>query len=403
MIPIHIKLASLTTGILLLVSLLKVENYKEFVLLFKNYRFYILVSPVIIALIGLIYTDYWPEGKSQVEIVISLLLFPFVFVSFKGNKIKSKIELLLSFFVISTLFAYFICTAIALPTFIRNHDFDVFFYSRFSNIIKGPHHLSYSVMFSIILLAFSIAGKLNLFIRKNKKVSSLKIISLVILVVFLFQLTSKITILFLVLFAIIFLIYLIKQKIFPIKKLLIVTSIFALIFISLFATHKVRARFGNMFEVVFDASNKNSKSHESNNLRFAAIDAGLHLIKDNFWMGVGTGDLSTEMSKYYQENDIQGAYIQHISPHNQFIRTFAMYGVFGFISLLAIFAIMLFIAVKSKNVLFFFWTIFMISLFAVEDMFMIQDGIIYFAFYTSFFLFYSDSIDGENNFEEIYE
>ena len=133
--------------------------------------------------------------------------------SFSNNSIKIKTELFLSFFVISALFAYFVCMSVAVPSAIRAGNVNYLFYSKLSSIIKGPHHLSYSVLFAIVLLAFSVIGQLNLFIQKSAKLTVFKLLSLIFLVVFLLQLSSKVTILFLFLFSIAFFVYLVRKKI----------------------------------------------------------------------------------------------------------------------------------------------------------------------------------------------
>ncbi|MBN2777415.1 MAG: O-antigen ligase family protein [Bacteroidales bacterium] len=392
MIPIHIKLTSLTIFTLVIVALIKVENYNKFLKLLKSPKFYIFISPFILSITGLIHTDFMPEAKAQIEIVLSLLLFPFVFVSFSNNHIENRKEIFLSFFVVSVLFAYFVCMSVAVPTYIRSGDTNSLFYSSLSTIIKGPHHLSYTVIFAIILLAFSLAGKIDLFIRKNRQIKIIKYITLFLLIIFLLQLTSKITILFFVLFSIAFFVYLIRTKIINFRSgILTFISITALIILVL-SLPAPRARFIVMYQAMIKDSDTDHQSHESTRLRFAAIDAGYNIGKENFWFGVGTGDLSTEMSNYYKENNIQGAYILNISPHNQFLRTFVMYGFVGLLSLVAIFVMMLIQAYKNKNGLFLSWTLLVIALFTVEDMFLIQDGVIYFAFFSSFFIFDNFSI-----------
>ena len=92
------------------------------------------------------------------------------------------------------------------------------------------------------------------------------------------------------------------------------------------------------------------------------------------------------MNDYYKDNYYQAAYIKYISPHNQFVRSFAMHGVFGFLSLISIFALMIYTAIKRKSFLLWIWIIMMLVLFNVEDMFGIQSGIVFFSFFTSLIL-----------------
>lgn len=392
MIPIHIKLTSLTIFALVLVALLKVDNYTQFAKLLKTPKFYIFISPFILSITGLIHTEFMPEAKSQIEIVVSLLLFPLVFVSFSNNQIAVRKEIFLSFFVVSVLFAYFVCMSVAVPKFIRTGDSNSLFYSSLSSIIKGPHHLSYTVLFAVVLLAFSLAGKVDLFIRKNRQIVIIKYITTFLLIVFLLQLTSKITIMFFVLFCFIFFVYLIRAKIINIRNGILTFVGVTSLLLFVLSLPAPRARFIGMYQAMIKSSDTDHQSHESTRLRFAAIDAGYNIGKENFWFGVGTGDLSTEMSDYYKENNVQGAYILNISPHNQFLRTFVMYGFVGLVSLVAIFVMMTIQAAKNKNGLYLTWTFLVIALFAVEDMFLIQDGVIYFAFFSSFFIFDNNAI-----------
>lgn len=279
--------------------------------------------------------------------------------------------------------AYLVCLSVALPAYINTQDVNVFFYQSFSEVIKGPHHLSYHVIFAIVILISSQLNKTPLF-YSQKKLSGFKLILIFVLSIFLFQLSSKATIL--IFFAIVgfVFVYSLIKKIVPYK--IAIPTIIAVIILSIagLSTHKVNARFQNLFKAVENRQEVDLKSQESTALRIAAFKAGTGIIKDSFWLGTGTGDIAYAMSDYYKEHDYQGAYIHHISPHNQFVRTFAMHGIFAFISLLAVFGLMIYVAIKEKHLLLMFWAFIMIALFSVEDMFGIQDGIIFFCFYTAY-------------------
>ncbi|HOM35403.1 MAG TPA: hypothetical protein PK262_00005, partial [Bacteroidales bacterium] len=62
-------------------------------------------------------------------------------------------------------------------------------------------------------------------------------------------------------------------------------------------------------------------------------------------------------------------------------------GLPGFLSLVAIFVLLFFLSLKHSNPLMFLWALIMLVLFNVEDMFGIQDGIVFFCFYTAYFVF----------------
>ncbi|MDD3687580.1 MAG: O-antigen ligase family protein [Bacteroidales bacterium] len=384
-IPVHIKVTSVSIGLLMIIAILKKENYSEFLKLLKNPKFIILVLPYFFFLTGLLNSKHVSDGIIQVEIVTSLLLFPFIFTAYKSNSLKYRAELIQSFLILGVIMSYFVCMSVAIPAYLNTGDFNVFFYQVFSSVIKGPHHLSYYVIFAIVILISSLINKTPLFYSKLK-LTWLKFSLIFILSIFLFQLSSKATILIYFAIAGFVFVYSVRKKIVPYK--VAIPAIVAVVILSAvgLSTHKVHVRFKNLFNAVENREVVDPKSQESTAMRMAAFKAGTNIIRENFWFGTGTGDIAYAMSDFYKENNYQGAYIHHISPHNQFVRTFAMHGVFAFISLLSVFGLMIYIAFKEKHFLMMFWTFIMIVLFCVEDMFGIQDGIIFFCFYTCYFV-----------------
>ena len=396
MIPIHIKLTSVSIGLLIIVAFMKKDNYKEFARLYKNPKFLILVAPYFIALIGLLNTEYMADGRSQIEIITSLIAFPIIFTSYKSNTLKNRPELIQSFLVLGVIAAYFICFSVAIPRYLNSNDINWFFYMKFSGVIKGPHHLSYYVLFVIIILVSGLIKKTPLLIP-FKGMVWVKIVILIMCSVFLFQLSSKATILLYLLFLCMAFIYTVRKKIIAFKIALPIIIGFLAISTFLITIPRVQHRFTNMIDAFSNPTKIDIHSQESTALRMLALKSGLNIIGDNFWTGVGTGDLSVEMSNHYKEHDYQGAYIHHISPHNQFIRSFVTNGVAGFISVVSIFVLMFYMSYKHKNFLMFFWALTMLVLFGVEDIFGIQDGIIYFCFYTSYFVFAPDETVWKSN------
>lgn len=382
-IPIHIKVTSVSIALLLVVAFLKKENYQAFAGLYKNPKFLILILPYFMFLLGMLNTRHVTDGIIQVEIVTSLLLFPIIFTAYKSNTLKYRAELIQSFLILGVLVAYLVCLSVAIPAYINTKDFNVFFYQVFSGVIKGPHHLSYYVVFSIAILISSLINKTPL-IYNGKKMAGLKLVLILICTIFLFQLSSKATILLYLAIVGFSFIYSVAKKIVSFKIAVPAIVLVVILAAVAFSTPKVHLRFSKFFTAVENREEVDLKSQESTALRMAAFRAGTGIIKENFWFGVGTGDMAYHMSDYYKENNYQGAYIHHISPHNQFVRSFVMHGVFGFLSIVAMFGLMIYVAIKEKHFLLMFWVFIMIFLFNVEDILGIQDGIIFFCFYTSY-------------------
>ena len=64
MIPIHIKLTSVSIALLLVLAFFKKENLSQFKNIYKNPRFIILIFPYLFFLLGLINTNYMVDGWS---------------------------------------------------------------------------------------------------------------------------------------------------------------------------------------------------------------------------------------------------------------------------------------------------------------------------------------------------
>jgi len=386
-IPLNVKIASIFIGILFVLAFLKKDNYSNFYKMLKTPAFYILILPYLFFLLGLINTDieHMKDAKVQVELTLSLLVFPIIVTAFKSNKIKNAGNYIFSFFVIGLLVAYFTCLSISLSKFILDRNFEFFFYQELSQVVAGAHHLSYFVFFGIMILASNLLGQIDLYFS-DKKYLRLKTIIILVLSIFLFQLSSKATIILFLISSLIIFIYIVSNKIIPLKYSLGIISIIIIFIIIGFSTQKVNMRFSKFVDVMYKYEEFNPKSQESTALRISALKTGVEVAKSNFWFGTGTGDLLYEMNDYYKDNYYQAAYIKYISPHNQFVRSFAMHGVFGFLSLISIFALMIYTAIKRKSFLLWIWIIMMLVLFNVEDMFGIQSGIVFFSFFTSLIL-----------------
>ncbi len=125
--------------------------------------------------------------------------------------------------------------------------------------------------------------------------------------------------------------------------------------------------------------------------RFLHLKAGLAILKENFWFGVGTGDVPDAFAEYYERiNSPLAPDVRH-RAHNQFVTLFLTFGIFGF--LWAVFA--LFYPVFKENGLKnpYFVIFISVSVFSLltEDLFETSAAAMSFAFFYSIFLFRSEN------------
>jgi hypothetical protein len=80
--------------------------------------------------------------------------------------------------------------------------------------------------------------------------------------------------------------------------------------------------------------------------RIVYMQIALELIKDNFWFGIGTGDLNVAYANYYQTHNTGLSKDRQFLTHNEFLRFFVVFGFIGFLIIMAAFLLPVFIEKK---------------------------------------------------------
>ncbi len=133
------------------------------------------------------------------------------------------------------------------------------------------------------------------------------------------------------------------------------------------------------------------KKEEANNhsvtQRFEFLKAALHIIKNNFWFGVGTGDVRDAYYEYYTHSNTKLKPKFWLRAHNQFVTFWLTFGVVGFVLVLIAIFVPVFMTGAYKS--FIFNIFFLIALFSFlnEDTLETQMGVTFFSFFYSIFVF----------------
>ncbi|MDP3463719.1 MAG: O-antigen ligase family protein [Bacteroidales bacterium] len=124
--------------------------------------------------------------------------------------------------------------------------------------------------------------------------------------------------------------------------------------------------------------------------RVEYLKASYIIIKENFWIGVGTGDLPNVFRETYEKMESPLQLQWRWRSHNQYLSIFIAFGVFGFLW----FMFTLFYPfLKAKQYKSYFHAVFFALLLLsmlTEDTIESQDGVTLFAFFSAFFLFAND-------------
>ncbi|MCK4662700.1 MAG: O-antigen ligase family protein [Bacteroidales bacterium] len=377
----------------------------------KNLIIFILFY--LIHLIGLLYSKNFNSGLFDVQLKLSLIIFPVFFVT-SNNLIRNNWKKILISFIIGCLISSLICLSNAFYKSIFIHNNSIIFepvingYNNFCfilmSIFHNPTYYSMYLVFSIIII---ISYFINKKIRPEKKYQYFLIFVFCVLIIMIYLSSSRAGIInaFIVLFSSL-IIYLIRYKNY-------LKSILLFICIVLFANYSIinnsRLKFlpnkivNNTNIIINEIKSKPDKdiniaivdsinnanfpnikiSNKKKDVRLLIWDVSVNLIKNNFFTGVGTGDVKDELILMYQNYEVGLAEKNDLNCHNQYLETFVRLGVIGFILLLLILILPFIRAIKEKNYINLFFLIIISIHFIFESMLNTLAGVVFFSFFYS--------------------
>lgn len=359
----------------------KLNNIKQ------NKVVFVFTSLYIVHLFGLIYTDNLKSGWFDMEVKLSLLVFPLII----GSKplTEKQVKGIIKSLIISIVYVGLYLITRAITFYFFNHE-NVFYYQLFSPFI----HPSYLSMYINMAVAFVLYQN-----YKGKKVFTKAYIVDKLLVLYLFSITfllaSKSGIF---LFIIIVFVYLClefhknrKMIHFAVGSLIISLSFIALSYFS----PKNFDRIIHLIETI-NSNDIENNSNESSSLRLHLWSTSNEVIKDSFLLGYGTGDGKDILNKALEEKEITNAFKNKLNAHNAFYEMFLKLGMVGFVVLLLNIIFPSFIAFKQNNVLYLFLVIILVFNFSFESMLETKAGVIFYAFFNSL-IFFKVTVNENNN------
>jgi hypothetical protein len=143
-----------------------------------------------------------------------------------------------------------------------------------------------------------------------------------------------------------------------------------------------------LYKILFEYNTYRTSGYIQGHSIFQRLElwkAAVYIIKDNFWMGIGTGDMVAAYDKQLCEmkSELAG---KHLRSHNQYLSIFSAFGLVGF--LIFIFALIYpaYINHSFKNYYFISFFIILCLSMINEDTVESQAGVTFFAFFYALFL-----------------
>jgi len=383
-IPFYKKIVPLLIILWFLLTLfeLSFENFKQ-----SRHKplFYSITGYFILLVISLLWTKNMNSGFKELETNLSLLVFPIAFAFSLSLSLKKQINTIKAF-ILGNITAVITQLAIATFRFLTQKDELIQKISFFFTYVEFSYftHPSYASMFSL----FSIISILYLIYVHKKSKKWLFLILILFPSIYLYAskagfLAAFISTLVLILF------YIIKYK--KIIPSIIASILFIILGLFLYKSPRVQHL---LTEKKLNISK--SENNEKTDARILIWQLNIELIQKNLISGTGVGDYKDEILKIYKREHYEEAIKQIFDPHNQFLKSFAIAGIFGFANMLLIFIIVFYNSIRERNLYTFLFAMIQFINFLFESMLSRQSGIIFFSFFVSAFFFLSNNKNYQN-------
>ncbi|MEI7499952.1 MAG: O-antigen ligase family protein [Bacteroidota bacterium] len=378
-LPIFGKIIPTLIGIMILNWLIDGRFIRNISLVFKEkQRGWTLsfASFYLLYVVGLLYTTNFDYGWFDLEVKLSLFIFPLIFATSKWPLFSERQANCILWSFVAGCFT----EALILSGHAAVNEYYYGISNSFSYMkLAWYFHTSYLSMyynFAIIFLGLVlISGKIEKHWRR------LAILFLVLLIVHLvFLLASKAGIITLL----INIFMLSGYAFFKLKRArlagIIIAAGMSIFVVEYFITPGSFSRMAKTEQVVVENQTGNRVKAESNADRLAVWSTAGEIIKKNFFFGVGTGDVKDALLEGYRENNVIPALEHKFNAHSQYIQTFVTLGLAGFLLLLATLVFPAIRAIREEQYLYLLFLVIFAFNILFESMLEIQQGVVFYAF-----------------------
>lgn len=308
--------------VLFIITNLTCHSWTERVFYFKKRWKYILMfsSLYILNIFGLLYTDNMPAGLFQLEVQLSLLIIPLTVLT--SNVInKFTLPELLKTYVVGVIIAFVLCMIYATVAFIKHGDSSVFYYTHLSYFLHPGYFAMYANMALSIILIYIFHSK--------DKVKWRYYVALSLLIICVFQLSSRTGLIVLAFLLIFGVLSLILPRIR--WKNQFRTYMFAILITA--AGLAVSYQFIKSTRVS-DVGKELTSSSSSAGSRLAMWKSSYEVFKEHPIAGYGAGDAKDVMQAKFREDRLAYAVVKNLNVHDEYIQVLISYGIIGFIALI---------------------------------------------------------------------
>ena len=368
------------------------ENYTRFNIIWNSKNKYKLLFIMFVVYylwqaIGLIYTTDIKMGLLNLFGRLALILFPLVLI-FPGETIKNKAKILIRIFALSTFLFILFCFVYALYRSVSlqnglwtfnphpaEYPWLSYFYGSDLTISQHPSYIAMYVLLSVFICFeswFDHSAKFQYRI--------LWLILGFLLLISMYFLSSRAGILISLILIPFYIIYkfnrLRKGKFIWIVVILIVILLIPLVL----KNKRVDYLYGEVFNKQVDYQRKKDP-------RFLIWGSTLNIVRQNLLLGVGIGDVRTELAKEYERIGEVEMAKERLNAHNQFLEVLLENGIIGLVLFISMFICMFYIAFSDKNLLYGMFILMLFMFFLFETILYRLAGVSFFSLFSYLLLY----------------
>ncbi len=375
MLTFYIFLTPLCIVLFLAFWLLEGDLSRKLTAWVKNKYALLFMALYLIYLIGMLYTVNTKHGWFDMQIKLSIILFPLI-LSSEGEMDFRKQKWFGFAFILGAVLHGLGCLIYASYQYLSN-GITEFTYMHFSKFVHPTYYSMYIDM-AFVFIYYALMTKGNELTKNEKR---FLYFSAPFLLVILILLESKMGLIVTALLvpALLFNYFLRNHSIF--KAVATVVAVIGLLLIGI----TKMSRFSAVGDLL-SGKNRNVQSVESTQARYFVWQAAWKVVKNKPVLGHGTGDTTALMHQYIADS-MTGAHAEKLNAHNQYLQTAISVGIPGILILLANLFIPLILAIKKKRFVYTMFILILLLNFLTESMLDQQAGTMFYGLFNSLLMF----------------
>ena len=347
----------------------------------------LLSFPFLFYPLSLSYSSDFNEGYQYVERSILLILLPWLFYFNRSTLSALTVQKTMRFFslIMGCLSLYGILSLLLNSTFtsaLASQDAYYHIRTELESII-GLHPTYFSLLCALAFLSLLFEMKKK---RFDFSIALFGYFLLFILLTGLILASSKMILSALFVTSMMILAEGLKPKAILLRSVLALSIAAILVF-------SIRPLKERISTLIVALTEKKVEQTNPDSIRKWIYNSSLEVISENPILGTGIGDAQNELNSKYEAKGYHLALKRNFNTHNQYLQLWLSVGLLPFLSFIASLIVQFLIALFLRNTLHIAFVVLFSMSFLTENILARQDGIFAYAFFSSFFLYSSWSIN----------